>query len=308
MTQPWPQPLPRAPFWCAVEDANGSRRIAVVDPGAGPMEGARWTLLEAEPHSRGHERELLASEGLSAAALKAALAGGTEPLPTDAPTFLPPVAEPRKIICVAKNYLKHAQEFGAEPPAAPVFFAKLTETLIGAGAAIELPRGVDSRIDHEAELALVLGFDDPDRRGRKHIHAAEALDLVAGFTICNDVTARTLQGEARKLQYPWLRAKSFDTFCPIGPYVVPRDSWPHLEGARITCTVNDAMRQDASTKDMVFGIPELLASLSTMTTLRPGDIIATGTPEGVERLQAGDIVTVSVEGLGTLENSVIRET
>lgn len=227
--------------------------------------------------------------------------------PIAAPTtFALPVPRPGKILCVAKNYVKHAREFGAEAPTEPIFFAKLPDTLCAAGDPVVLPHWLDTRIDHEAELGIVLGFADPDQRGAKYVDAAAALRLCAGFTPINDVTARKLQGTDRDQKYPWLRSKSFDTFCPVGPFVVPADA---VDGSdlEVTMTVNGELRQRARTSEMVFSIGAVLAAMSRCTTLRPGDLIATGTPEGVGPIEDGDRMEVAVQHLGSLCNPVIRE-
>jgi 2-keto-4-pentenoate hydratase/2-oxohepta-3-ene-1,7-dioic acid hydratase in catechol pathway len=159
-----------------------------------------------------------------------------------------------------------------------------------------IPYWLDSRVDHEAELGLVLGFADPRDEGRKYVDESSARELVAGYTIVNDVTARTLQGTDRDQKYPWLRSKSFDSFCPVGPFVVPVDA---IDGndLEVSITVNGALRQKARTSEMVFGIGKMLAAMARCTTLRCGDLIATGTPEGVGPIVHGDSMAVSIQGL-----------
>ncbi len=242
--------------------------------------------------------------GLRAADLAARIANGS---PMAAPArFLVPVPRPGKILCLAKNYVAHAREFGAEAPAEPIFFAKLPDTLLPHGADVVIPHWLDTRVDHEAELGLILGFDDPSGRGAKYVDAAAARRLVAGYTLLNDVTARKLQGTDRDQKYPWLRSKSLDTFCPTGPFVVPADALDASD-LRITMRVNGAVKQDASTKDMVFPVDAALAAMARCTTLRPGDLIAMGTPEGVGPIAAGDAMEVEIENLGVLRNGVVRE-
>lgn len=220
--------------------------------------------------------------------------------------FLPPVPRGGKILCLAKNYVKHAREFGAEAPKEPIFFAKLPDTLIGHGDDVVIPHWLDTRVDHEAELALVLGFADPGGAGQKDVPEARADAIVAGYTICNDVTARKLQGQDREQKYPWLRAKALDTFCPIGPFVVPADAVDPSD-LRIVMRVNGEVRQDARTSAMVFSIQQALHAMSRCTTLRPGDLIAMGTPEGVSPVVPGDHMEVEVEGLGVLGNPVTKQ-
>jgi 2-keto-4-pentenoate hydratase/2-oxohepta-3-ene-1,7-dioic acid hydratase in catechol pathway len=194
-------------------------------------------------------------------------------------------------------------ELGGDAPAEPIFFAKLPDALCGPGDPVVIPRWLDTRVDHEAELALILGFDDPDGRGRKDVIAADAPSLVAGYTALNDVTARKLQGQDREQKYPWLRSKSLDTFCPFGPFVVPSDA---IDGGdlQLTMRVNGEVRQQARTSAMVFSIGEALAAMSRVTTLRPGDLIAMGTPEGVGPVVNGDLMEVEIEKIGVLRNPV----
>ena len=219
--------------------------------------------------------------------------------------LLTPVPRGGKILCLAKNYVKHAREFGAEAPKEPIFFAKLPDTLVADGDDVVIPRWLETRVDHEAELGLVLGFADGDETGRKDLAEADAAAVVAGYTVINDVTARKLQGQDRDQKYPWLRAKAIDTFCPTGPFVVPVDA---IDGGdlRVRMRVNGEVRQDARTSEMVFSIEQALAAMSRVTTLRPGDLVAMGTPEGVSAVHPGDLMEVEVEGLGALRNPVVR--
>ncbi len=220
--------------------------------------------------------------------------------------MLKPVPQPGKILCLAKNYVAHAKEFGAEAPKEPIFFAKLPDTLVAHGEPVVIPHWLETRVDHEAELALILGFADPSARGAKYVEAATALSLVAGYTVLNDVTARKLQGTDRDQKYPWLRSKSLDTFCPFGPFVVPADAIDASD-LQITMRVNGSVKQAARTKDMVFSIEQALVAMSRCTTLRPGDLIAMGTPEGVGPVVHGDVMEVEIEKLGVLRNPVVKE-
>ncbi|MBL8755457.1 MAG: fumarylacetoacetate hydrolase family protein [Planctomycetes bacterium] len=218
-----------------------------------------------------------------------------------------PLAQPGKILCLAKNYVAHAREFGAEAPPEPIFFAKLPDTLVAHGDDVVIPHWLDTRVDHEAELALVLGFADPHGKGAKYVDPATAPSLVAGYTLLNDVTARKLQGTDRDQKYPWLRSKSLDTFCPFGPFVVPADALDASD-LRITMRVNGVTKQDARTRDMVFPIAQALVAMARCTTLRPGDLVAMGTPEGVGPVVHGDVMEVEIERLGVLRNPVRKET
>ena len=198
---------------------------------------------------------------------------------------------PTKIVCVGRNYAAHARELGNDVPERPLIFLKPPSALIGDGDAIVLPPE-SQRVEHEAEIALVIG-----RRAR-NVPAAAAMDFVAGFAPLNDVTARDLQ----KADGQWTRAKGFDTFCPVGA-ITPAAAvdWPALE---IVCRVNGDVRQRGRARDMTFDFPALVAYISRVMTLEPGDLIATGTPEGVGPLEPGDLVEVEIPGLATLANPV----
>jgi 2-keto-4-pentenoate hydratase/2-oxohepta-3-ene-1,7-dioic acid hydratase in catechol pathway len=285
--------LPAVPAWFRFVK-GAAVHLGAVDP-AGP----KWfDLGPLDVHA------LLAKGALRAADLQQRM---QQAAPMVAPSqFALPVPHPGKILCLAKNYVAHAREFGAEAPKEPIFFAKLPDTLVPHGAPVVIPHWLDTRVDHEAELALVLGFADPDGRGRKDVDEAGASALVAGYTLCNDVTARKLQGQDRDQKYPWLRSKSLDTFCPFGPFVVPADAIDASD-LRITMRVSGQVRQDARTKDMVFPIGVALAAMARCTTLRPGDLIAMGTPEGVSPVVPGDTMEVDIEKLGVLQNPVVRQ-
>jgi 2-keto-4-pentenoate hydratase/2-oxohepta-3-ene-1,7-dioic acid hydratase in catechol pathway len=198
--------------------------------------------------------------------------------------------QPGKILCIGRNYPAHAAEHGAEVPEIPLVFLKPPSAVIAPGAPVLLPPQ-SAQVEHEAELAVVIG------EGGRWIPAEDADRHVLGFTPANDVTARDLQ--ARDGQ--WTRAKGFDTFCPLGPWI---DTEIDSADLLITCTVNGQMRQMASTRDMVFPVRQLVAYLSSIMTLEPGDVILTGTPAGVGPLSPGDEVTVDIEGLGRLTNPV----
>jgi len=288
--------LPDAPAWFG-HRVDGRRHLGVVNPRA---DGSPWRDLGALD-----EAALLAAGKLDTAHVDELTASGE--VMDAAPVFDVPVARPRKILCLGKNFSAHAAEFGAEVPEEPIFFCKLTESLLPHRGTVLLPHWLDSRVDHEIELGLVLGFDDPDRQGRADLSPEQALDLVAGFTIINDVTARRLQGDDRGEQKPWLRCKSFNTFCPVGPWVVPAGSLPEISKASISLSVGDEQRQRSSLDKMVVGIRDALAYLSRHTTLHSGDLIAMGTPAGVGPLQPGDRMVGAIDGLGALINSVERQ-
>lgn len=205
-----------------------------------------------------------------------------------------PAVNPSKIVCVGRNYARHAAELGNEVPEEPLIFLKPPSALIGSGEAIVIPAGVD-RVDFEGEIGVVMG-----RRGRR-IPEEEAWDFVAALVPLNDVTARNLQ----RRDGQWTRAKGFDTFCPVGE-PVPLDA-VDLAALEVVTRVNGDVRQQAPAGDMVFNIPRLVAHISGIMTLEAGDIIATGTPEGVGPLAAGDTVEVEIRGVGTLRNPVVAE-
>jgi 2-keto-4-pentenoate hydratase/2-oxohepta-3-ene-1,7-dioic acid hydratase in catechol pathway len=205
--------------------------------------------------------------------------------------LLAPV-QPGKIICVGRNYAEHAREQNVEVPEIPLLFLKPPSAVIGPGESIVLPPQ-SRQVEHEGELAVVIG-----RKGR-WIQADEALEYVLGYTVANDVTARDLQ----RRDGQWTRGKGFDTFCPLGPWI---ETELDPADVLVQTRVNGEMRQMASTREMMFPVEQLIAFISSVMTLFPGDIILTGTPAGIGALQAGDIVEVSVEGVGSLANQVVE--
>ena len=211
--------------------------------------------------------------------------------------FEVPLARPPKMLFLGRNYLEHAKEGGHAAPSEPIFFAKLPSTLISHQSQIRLPAGV-GRVDHEIELAMIIG-----KQG-KNISEAKAWDYIAGFTIINDITARALQKSDMEKKHPWLRSKNFDTFCPMGPFLVPTAAIPDAQNLDLQLTVNGQIKQQSNTSNMIFKIPKIIAYISQFVTLSPGDIIATGTPEGISELHSGDIIVAEIDGLGALENSV----
>jgi 2-keto-4-pentenoate hydratase/2-oxohepta-3-ene-1,7-dioic acid hydratase in catechol pathway len=222
-----------------------------------------------------------------------------------------PIPRPRRnIFCVGRNYHAHAKELSgsvfkantADPASWPIVFTKVPECVTGPGNDVILPTSVSSQIDYEAELAVIIG------KGGKNISRDAALQHVYGYTIVNDVTARDVQMRHQQ----WDLGKSFDTFCPMGPWVVTADE---LDGTdtRVRCWVNDELRQDGYTRDFIFDIPALIEACSRGITLYPGDIIATGTPAGVgmgltppRYLQAGDVVRIEIDGIGVLQNKFVQ--
>jgi 2,4-didehydro-3-deoxy-L-rhamnonate hydrolase len=214
-----------------------------------------------------------------------------------------PIERPGKIVCVGLNYRDHAEEQGTDLPTAPLLFAKWPNTLIGPGDPIRIPPIV-TKCDYEAELGVVIG------ERVRHASAAGALDSVAGYICLNDVSARDLQfGDGQ-----WTRGKSPDTFCPVGPRLVPSADVSDPQALAIRAILNGETVQDSSTANMVFGVAEIIEYVTRTVTLEPGDLIATGTPAGVGAfskpprfMQPGDEITIEIEGLGSLTNPVTAE-
>jgi 2-keto-4-pentenoate hydratase/2-oxohepta-3-ene-1,7-dioic acid hydratase in catechol pathway len=215
-------------------------------------------------------------------------------------TWLPPIPRPGKILAMVQNYRKHAAEFGNTAPPAPVWFGKLSSSLVGHGAQIVIPKWVDGRVDHEIELGAIIG------QTVKEIAPESALDCVAGYTIINDISARRIQKDDRENKHPWLRSKNFDSFTPMGPFFVPARYVENPQALTLICRVNDEVRQEAGTGDMVHSVAAIVAEMSRWMTLEPGDVIATGTPEGVGNLARGDVCECEITGLGSLRNPVNR--
>jgi 2-keto-4-pentenoate hydratase/2-oxohepta-3-ene-1,7-dioic acid hydratase in catechol pathway len=209
----------------------------------------------------------------------------------DKARLLSPVI-PTKIIAVGRNYEDHAAELSNPLPEEPALFLKPPTSVIGPLQSIRLPAASDN-VHHEAELAVVMG------KVARDVKMEDAGDYVLGYTAANDVTARDLQNS----DVQWTRGKGFDTFCPLGP-AIDTDLDP-LEGLQVTCRVNGELRQSGSTADMIFGVAELIAYISAIMTLLPGDVILTGTPEGVGPIVEGDRVEVEIEGIGVLVNPVV---
>jgi 2-keto-4-pentenoate hydratase/2-oxohepta-3-ene-1,7-dioic acid hydratase in catechol pathway len=216
-----------------------------------------------------------------------------------------PLKAPSKIACVGLNYHDHCRETGMAPPERPLIFAKFPSSLVGPDAAIESPDGLTEQVDWEAELAVVIG------RRIRHATEREALDAIFGYTAANDVSARDLQFADQQ----WVRGKSIDTFCPVGPVVVTPDEFGDPQRKRLAARVNGETMQDSTTAEMIFGVAEIVSFLSRACTLEPGDLILTGTPWGVGAfrdppvfLKPGDTVEIEVEGVGVLANHVRRST
>lgn len=211
-------------------------------------------------------------------------------IPISEVTFLAPVA-PSKIVCVGRNYKEHAAELGNKMPDEPLLFLKAPSSLIGDGDAIELPPE-SQQVEHEGELGVVIG-----RRARKLVDDEDPLSYVLGYTCVNDVTARDLQ----RKDVQFTRGKSFDTFCPVGPFIVSELDPLNLA---VTTRLNGVVKQSGRTSDMAFSVPFLIRYIANIMTLLPGDLIATGTPAGVSPMKTGDVCEVEIDGIGVLRNTI----
>jgi len=243
--------------------------------------------------------ELIAAGPDAWAAAATAVESGGEPLQRG--MLDAPLKAPSKIACVGLNYHDHCRETGMEPPDRPLIFAKFSSSLTGPDAPIEWPDGLTAQVDWEAELAVVIG------RRIRHASEQEALGAIFGYTAANDVSARDLQFADQQ----WVRGKSLDTFCPVGPVIVTPDEFGDPQDKRLSARVNGETMQDSTTAEMIFGVARIVSFLSEACTLEPGDLILTGTPWGVGGfrdppifLKPGDTVEIEVEGVGVLANDV----
>jgi 2-keto-4-pentenoate hydratase/2-oxohepta-3-ene-1,7-dioic acid hydratase in catechol pathway len=282
-------------------------RLVTFDAGDGERAGMlvdgrvvdAWAAL-GEPH-RGSLRELIEHGRVDD--LRARIGDtGAPSHPQSAVRLLAPITDPEKIICIGLNYKEHAVEVGAEPPAEPIVFGKFRNALVGPDATVTLPAN-SSKVDFEAEVAFVIG------RQAKDVAAADALDFIAGCTLFNDLSARDLQGRGPQ----WMPGKIFDGAAPCGPALVTPEEAGPPDAIGISLTLNGEMMQDSSTDDLIFDIPTLVADLSSLMTLEPGDIVATGTPPGVGMgrkprvwLEDGDEVVIASPTLGRLATKLVR--
>ncbi len=253
------------------------------------LAGSRWGLLDGETVHPLADAPWRLPEALRAQP-------GAEPALRLGELQLLAPAKPRKIVCVGRNYAEHAAELGNDVPPEPLLFLKPSSSLLAPGAAVVHP-ALSQRVDHEAELAVVIG---PVVHGGRFLSEEEAERCVFGYTIANDVTARDLQ----KSDGQWSRAKGFDTFCPLGPWL---DSGFDRAGRGVRCLVNGELRQNGNTAQMIFSVPRILSHISQAMRLEPGDLILTGTPAGVGPVLPGDVMVVEIDGLGSLHSPVIDE-
>jgi 2-keto-4-pentenoate hydratase/2-oxohepta-3-ene-1,7-dioic acid hydratase in catechol pathway len=266
--------LDNQPHYGTVEDRDGGPWIT--DLTAAPEEDLAFRLIHGRSTS---------------------ISFSFEPMPLSQAELLPPVT-PSKIICVGRNYRDHAKELGNDLPTEPLLFFKPPSALLSPGGVVKMP-AVSSRVDYEGELALVIA-----NRTRNLQPQDDWRSVIRGLTLANDVTARDLQKSAGQ-PTQWTRAKGFDTFCPVGPWV--SDELDVAAGLTLETRVNGQLRQHGSTLDFIFPIPELLVYISSFLTLEPGDLILTGTPSGVGPLSPGDKVEITIPGLGALENTFQRD-
>ncbi len=244
------------------------------------------------------------AEGLSKAQGFLASATAASRRPLSSVKLLAPIPKPRKLLCVGLNYLDHAKESNAEIPNVPTIFNKFATAVIASGENIVLPK-VSTSPDYEGEFAFVI------IKGGRHIQPDDWKQHVFGYTIVNDVSARDYQRATTQ----WLMGKTFDTFAPMGPWIVTADEVPDPHTLQIKTEINGEVLQNSNTRELIFKIPALIAHLSSVFTLEPGDIVSTGTPAGVgfarnppRWLRPGDDVVISIEGLGELRNPVVAET
>ncbi|WP_369825578.1 fumarylacetoacetate hydrolase family protein [Achromobacter sp. MFA1 R4] len=280
------------------------------EPGVGLVSGDGLSVTPLALDDAGRQIGVQAVIDLLAAGGRLAEAGA--PLPLADVVLRAPLPRPRRNLwCVGRNYHAHAKELSesvfkdndADPQSWPIVFTKVPECVVGPRAQVLLPTGVSEQIDYEAELGVVIG------KAGKNISRGAALDYVFGYTVINDVTARDVQMRHQQ----WDMGKSFDTFCPMGPWIVTADEFDGTR-TRVRCWVNGELRQDGLTENMIFDIPTLIETISRGITLYPGDVIATGTPAGVgmgmkpaRYLAAGDVVRVEIDGLGAIENAFVQE-
>ncbi len=226
----------------------------------------------------------------------------------DSVKILTPVLHPEKIYCAAVNYASHSKEHKWEPPTEPYFFTKFQNALVADKEPIVIPR-ISSKVDWEVELAVIIG------KSGKYIKKSEALDYVAGYTVANDISFRDLQYPKTQSKFGnnWVRGKGLDSALPLGPWLVTKDELVDPYASTISLSVNGIQRQHSKINEMIFKIDELIEYLSTGITLSPGDVISTGTPEGMANftgvpfLKDGDVVEATIEGIGTLRNPVVAE-
>jgi 2-keto-4-pentenoate hydratase/2-oxohepta-3-ene-1,7-dioic acid hydratase in catechol pathway len=279
-----------------------------MEPALGVEVGDRWLgSADLDPGGARTMADLIAGGPAALERLRSAADEErirAEGRPVDGSELLAPVPRPGKVVAIGRNYREHADEEGVDPPPAPLIFAKWPSSVVGPGTEIRWDPALTSQVDYEAELAVVIG------RTARRVSESDALDHVLGYTCLDDVSARDLQfGDGQ-----WTRGKSLDTFCPMGPVLVTADEIPDPQALAIECRVNERVMQQATTAQMYFGVAAIISHCSQAFTLEPGDVIATGTPGGVgifrdppELLRDGDVVSVTIERIGSLRNPCRHE-
>lgn len=269
------------------EEKIGVLQDGTITPLADELDGhTMLTFIQAGPPAWDHARQAPNQKTASSISLESV-------------RLLAPISNPSKVVAVGLNYMDHCREQNVEPPKQPILFTKFPSSIIGPTGDITWNTDDTTQVDYEVELGVVVG------RRTKNVDLDHALDYVFGYTVLNDVSARDLQfGDGQ-----WVRSKSLDTFCPIGPMIVTTDEIPDPQNLSMRCLVNDVALQDSSTSEMIFSVAYLLSFISRFITLEPGDVIATGTPYGVGVfrkpqvfLKNGDIVTAEIQSIGKLEN------
>ncbi len=266
---------------------------------AGRVADGGWVLLDDLGDDPVAALATHGSEGLALLAARQ-VSSGAAVLDEAAVTFAVPVRTPQKVVCVALNYAEHAAEGNQDAPEEPVIFFKPPSSLLPHQGLVRNPARSD-RLDYEVELGVVIG------RRCANVAAADWRDVVAGYTVINDVTARDMQLVAIERNQPWDHSKAFDTFGPCGPYLVTADEIADPMDLRLSLTVDGEVRQSSSTRHMIFDVPTLVEVISRNITLEPGDLIATGTPSGIGPVASGQVMVAEVEGVGRLVNPVVYE-
>ena len=270
------------------------------------VDGKIVNLAEASGGRLPNDMRSFIEQGESALQLAQEIAdkGGADGVPLGDVKIMAPISNPSKLIAIGLNYMDHVRETGSKVPQLATMFTKYTTSIIGTGDEIRWDPALTAKVDWEAELALVIG------KRASHVKEEDAFDYILGYMNCHDVSARDLQTEKGD---QWIMGKSLDTFGPLGPYLVTKDEVPDPNNLSIKCIVNGEAMQDSNTREMIFKVPYLIAYLSRAITLLPGDVITTGTPDGVGVarkpavfLKSGDVVSVEVEGLGQLTNTCVE--
>lgn len=280
---------------------NGTTRIGALISKNG--EERLVDFSQADPSLPKDMLAFLAGGQATKAMAQKAIDGASNTVALSSVKLLAPIPRPGKIICIGLNYSDHAAETGQAIPKFPVIFTKYSNTVIATGESIVLPR-VSNEVDYEAELGFVIG------KTARHVSTAQALDYVAGYMPINDVSARDYQNRTSQ----WTIGKTFDTFAPMGPALVTADEIGNPNNLKISLTINGETLQNSNTDKLIFNIQQLVESITEVMTLEPGDVVSTGTPPGVgmarnpkRYMKAGDVVNVTIEGLGTLSNPVVAE-